>query len=205
MMCGTAQARDFSAPAEVIDGDTIRLTRDAWVFRLHGIDAPEIDQYCGDAACGLAARDWLAGLIQGDAVQCRTIGGKDRYGRYVAKCYHAGRDIGAMLVEAGYARAYLRYSSDYALLEKEAALNKRGFWAGEFGDPSQHRAAKVQPASVPEGCVVKGNISPNSGEKIYHVAGQQHYAKVSINTAKGEACFGSEAEARAAGWRKARR
>lgn len=204
MMCGAAQAKSFAAPAQVIDGDTIKLLRDGWVFRLHGIDAPEMNQRCDGAPCGLIARDWLVDLIEGDPVQCRTIGGKDRYGRYVAKCYHNGKDIGAMMVEAGYARAYLKYSADYALLEKEAALAKRGFWAGEFSHPSDHRAAKVQPASLPEDCVVKGNISPNSGEKIYHVRGQRHYAKVSINTRKGELCFATEAEARAAGWRKAR-
>ncbi len=209
MMCGAAQAelpvRNFAAPATVIDGDTIRLVAKTRIFRLHGIDAPERDQMCEGTPCGELARDWLVDLIDGDAVRCHVVDGKDRYGRFIAKCYHDARDIGAMMVQAGYARAYLRYSNDYALLEKEAALNNRGLWAGTFGSPADHRAAKVQPAAAPDNCVVKGNISPNSEEKIYHVAGQQHYAKVSINTRKGERCFATERDARAAGWRKARR
>lgn len=204
-MCGAAEAKSFTAPATVVDGDTVKLGPRDLVFRLHGIDAPELDQYCAGTACGQQAHDWLVNLIEGEPVQCRTIGNKDRYGRYVAKCYHAGQDIGALMVEAGYARAYLKYSNDYALLEKEASLAERGFWATDFSLPSAHRAAQTRVPDVPDRCVVKGNISPNSGEKIYHIAGQQHYDKVGINLSKGEACFDTEAEARAAGWRKARR
>lgn len=205
MLCSAAQAKDLAARATVVDGDTIELGPAAWVVRLHGIDAPELDQKCGAEPCGRIARDWLVNLIEGQPVRCSTVGGKDRYRRYVAKCYHAGRDIGGLMVEAGFARAYLKYSNDYALLEKDANVARRGFWAGEFALPSAHRAAQAVTPRSPEACIVKGNISPNSGERIYHVEGQQHYAKVGINLAKGEACFDTEAEARAAGWRKAKR
>lgn len=55
------------------------------------------------------------------------------------------------------------------------------------------------------GCDIKGNISPTTGERIYHVPGQEHYRETTINRRYGERWFCSEAEARAAGWRKARR
>lgn len=42
------------------------------------------------------------------------------------------------------------------------------------------------------------------GERIYHVPGQPYYDATRINTAEGERWFCSEAEAQAAGWRKAR-
>ena len=48
---------------------------------------------------------------------------------------------------------------------------------------------------------VKGNIT-GKGERIYHVPGGPHYDQTGIDTAKGERWFGSENEARAAGWRK---
>ncbi|WP_292570386.1 hypothetical protein [Mesorhizobium sp.] len=54
-------------------------------------------------------------------------------------------------------------------------------------------------------CNIKGNISYNTGEKIYHVPGQEYYSETRISLLKGERWFCSEAEARAAGWRKARR
>jgi hypothetical protein len=54
-------------------------------------------------------------------------------------------------------------------------------------------------------CVIKGNVSFKSGERIYHVPGQQHYDETVISPAYGERWFCSEVEARAAGWRKAGR
>lgn len=53
-------------------------------------------------------------------------------------------------------------------------------------------------------CDIKGNISINTGERIYHVPGQEHYWETKISPQYGERWFCSEAEAMAAGWRKAR-
>ncbi|TIP27002.1 MAG: hypothetical protein E5X67_17405, partial [Mesorhizobium sp.] len=55
------------------------------------------------------------------------------------------------------------------------------------------------------GCHIKGNIRVNTGEKVYQVPGQEYYAETRISPLKGERWFCSEAEAQAAGWRKARR
>jgi hypothetical protein len=55
------------------------------------------------------------------------------------------------------------------------------------------------------GCDIKGNISINTGERIYHVPGQEHYWETKISPQYGERWFCSEAEARAAGWRRAKR
>jgi hypothetical protein len=54
------------------------------------------------------------------------------------------------------------------------------------------------------GCNIKGNISINTGEHIYHVPGQEYYAVTKIGRQYGERWFCSEEEARAAGWRRAR-
>lgn len=55
------------------------------------------------------------------------------------------------------------------------------------------------------GCSIKGNISIATGERIYHVPRQEHYWETKISPQYGERWFCSEAEALAAGWRKARR
>lgn len=53
-------------------------------------------------------------------------------------------------------------------------------------------------------CDIKGNISYYGGERIYHVRGQEYYDATVIDTSAGERWFCSEAEARAAGWRKSK-
>ena len=54
-------------------------------------------------------------------------------------------------------------------------------------------------------CNIKGNVSINFGERIYHVPGQEYYTQTKIDPQYGERWFCSEAEARAAGWRRAKR
>jgi hypothetical protein len=53
-------------------------------------------------------------------------------------------------------------------------------------------------------CNIKGNISMNTGERIYHMPGQAFYDATVISSGKGERWFCSETEARAAGWRKSK-
>ena len=53
-------------------------------------------------------------------------------------------------------------------------------------------------------CHIKGNISIETGERIYHVLGQKYYEPTRISPEYGERWFCSEAEARAAGWRKSK-
>ena len=54
-------------------------------------------------------------------------------------------------------------------------------------------------------CLIKGNISLNTGERIYHVPGQEHYDATRVSKQYGERWFCSEQEASEAGWRRARR
>jgi len=59
-------------------------------------------------------------------------------------------------------------------------------------------------AGLGQNCPIKGNVSISSGERIYHLPGQEYYASTTIRPEHGERWFCSEAEARAAGWRKSR-
>lgn len=56
----------------------------------------------------------------------------------------------------------------------------------------------------PTSCLIKGNISFDTGEKIYHLPGQEFYNSTIIDTSQGERWFCTEAEAQSAGWRKSR-
>ena len=53
-----------------------------------------------------------------------------------------------------------------------------------------------------EGCDIKGNISFDTQEKIYHLPGMEFYDATTISPAYGERWFCSEDEARNNGWRK---
>ncbi len=61
-------------------------------------------------------------------------------------------------------------------------------------------AAPDSAAPANAACTVKGNIN-EKGERIYHLPGDQWYAKTKLDPSRGERWFCSEKEARAAGWR----
>jgi hypothetical protein len=71
----------------------------------------------------------------------------------------------------------------------------------DLQDELQQNMTDNQPST----CNIKGNISYNTGEKIYHVPGDPTYDATVINPNYGERwfCSEAEAEAQAAGWRRA--
>ncbi len=199
-------AETFSGRVRVIDGDSLAVG--GRPVRLHGIDAPEAGQSCigadgRDWPCGAWATRQLGALADGRQAVCEELD-TDRYGRSVARCRVGGQDLGRALVRAGAATAYRRYSDAYVWDETEARRAARGVWQGTMLPPEAHRAATR--AEIPEaplaGCAIKGNIS--AAGQIYHLPGQTGYRRTRINEARGERWFCSEAEARAAGWRRAR-
>lgn len=135
--------RRIEASARAIDGDTLEL--DGKRVRLRGIDAFERGQTCRrdgrDYACGTEASRELAVLVSLARVECagRTV---DRWGRLLAVCETAGRDLNALMVESGWALAY----GDYDAEERSARQAQRGAWAGEFATPADWRAGRGEPA-----------------------------------------------------------
>lgn len=192
---------------EIKDGDTfdIGFVR----IRLHGIDAPEIGQDCAGSEgrewdCGGVALRYLQEIASEAPMICEGIE-RDPYGRVIASCTVAGRDVAGQLVREGLAWAYTEYSNDYVGIETAARQARRGIWqaktqtAWDFRADRWQRAAAVSPR---EGCPIKGNIS-GDGEQIYHTPWSKYYSRTQINEAQGEAWFCDEAEAEAAGWRPA--
>lgn len=191
---------EAKAKARVLDGDTLAMAGET--IRLYGIDAPEHDQTCQDDTgadwpCGRMATRTLTQIIGTQPVTCAPRE-RDRFGRLVATCSAAGRDIGAQMVEAGMALAYRRYSRTYVPQETRAKAKGVGLHAGLYTAPEAYRHATSQTGQ--DHCVIKGNIT-RDGIRIYHRPGQKHYARTHISPARGERWFCSEAEARKAGWR----
>ena len=200
------QADTLRWRAVAVDGDT--LTVAGQKVRLFGVDAPEMDQMCDSKgkiwACGEMARDMLADLVAAGRLSCDVVD-TDRYGRAVAVCALGDRDVGAQMVRQGGAIAYRRYSERYVNAENAARRDGLGIWTSVMLSPEEYRHAGDTPEAVPVAdCAIKGNIGA-SGKHIYHLPGQADYAATRINTGKGERWFCSEAEARAAGFRRAAR
>ncbi|SCX95533.1 thermonuclease family protein [Microvirga guangxiensis] len=132
--------RSLEGRAQVTDGDTIRIGEAR--IRLKGIDAPEMEQTCSRAGrsyrCGDMARRALIDMVSGENVQCRAAG-RDRYQRILARCTVKGSDIGARMVEDGWAVSYGR---DYDLQEMRAQSRSVGLWSGEFERPQDWRRSR---------------------------------------------------------------
>ena len=187
--------------------------------RLFGIDAPELNQTClrdaQDWACGAAAKDLLNSLVRGKFIYCSEAG-TDQFDRILARCVSGTTDINRAMVANGHAVAFRRYSSDYVSAEDSAKANKRGLWSSKFTMPSDYRhagsAAAVKPVTTRKAarasssdwagrakanCNIKGNRN-RKGQWIYHVPGMPYYERT-----RPEELFCSEADARAAGYRRA--
>jgi endonuclease YncB( thermonuclease family) len=206
-----AGAETLTGRARVVDGDTLEIAADT--VRLFGIDAPEHGQTCETADgtgwdCGAWAADELARRVRSQMLTCAGAE-RDRYGRLLATCTTAGADIAEGLVRDGVVFAYLKYSRRYLALEKQAAVAGAGLWQGRAARPEDFRAEEAKAAQVrapgdaPSGCAIKGNISASG--RIYHLPGQEDYDATRISAKRGERWFCSEDEAKAAGWRRARR
>lgn len=213
-----AVARNPGGPATVIDGDTLVVGDEN--VRLFGIDAPELHQSCRrdgqEWPCGTAAADQLSRLVAGQQVFCDSMG-VDQYQRTLAHCVAGTTDINRTMVALGYALAYRRYSQDYVPAEAAAQTATRGIWAGSFERPDEYRrAGRSAPSATPHGrgssaaasagdwagraqanCRIKGNRN-RKGQWIYHLPGMPYYDQT-----RPEQIFCTEAEAQAAGYRRA--
>ncbi|CCD92235.1 conserved exported hypothetical protein [Bradyrhizobium sp. ORS 375] len=160
IMMGAGMAGDaLAATATVRSGDTIQLGDT--VFRLDGIDAPEVDQLCIDDhadpwSCGVEAREQLTRLIGGRAVRCEDLGpDKPLKTRRIGLCAVDGDklSLNQQLARAGFAisaepAAKARVKDDVAAA-KDAA---RGLWKGCFIAPSEFRSDKKDGALLGAAC-----------------------------------------------------
>ena len=221
---------DVAGQARVNDGDTLEISGTR--IRLFGIDAPELGQRCQAGGelwiCGGLARLMLEERISGRMVACEKKD-RDRYGRIVAVCRAGGENLNAWMVSEGWALAYRQYSQAYVDEEARAKAARLGVWRGEFVPPWDWRRGKRLEGAVRSkgrdaprssgrvtsgdtihaigvgGCRIKGNVSYNRGMRIYHMPGDRDYSRTRIDPSRGERWFCTEAEARAAGWRRAGR
>lgn len=128
-------ARSIEGIPDVIDGDSIRIQ--GVVVRLHGMDAPELDQTCLDAddqrwACGKQAKAALEEIIGDNSVRCRRA---VHHPRYVGDCRIGDRRISAEMLRSGWAVVDRRGSRKYIGDESTARRESLNLWSGSFEKP----------------------------------------------------------------------
>ncbi len=209
----SAAAETIVGTGVAVDGDS--LTVEGAQVRLHGIDAPELDQPCRldneTWSCGRDSKEQLQALLAVGTVTC-TGDERDVYGRLLAICQVGQFDINRTMVAEGWATAYRNYCDAYVADETRARAARQGIWRSQFDLPQSYRmGGDVAPAAPSRqiaprprtetafagGCVIKGNRN-RRGEWIYHLPGMPYY-----NQTRAEEMFCSEADAQAAGYRRA--
>ncbi len=120
--------------------------------KLFGVEAPYMQQTCTSKFgqsynCGQVSRNWLQDWLQGKIVRCHIIS-PEKKGRATGVCFSQGYDVGAVIVNAGWAVAYTKNTDIYVPYEQQAGTKKRGLWAGTFYKPwdwkkLQSRESKV--------------------------------------------------------------
>jgi micrococcal nuclease len=224
MPAGLTEAR----VTRVVDGDTIHVEIAGHDFpvRYIGMNTPETVAPDKPVECyGPEASARNKQLVTGQTVELeKDISDTDQYGRllrfvWLPDTSHPGQGemVDALLVQEGYARLDtfppdVRYKDLFAQLQQQAQTARSGLWGDVCTAATPIPATQTAPTtSSNEICdysgsqqpVIKANIS-SSGERIYHVPGQQFYNQTQIDEASGERWFCTEQQAMDAGWRKSK-
>jgi len=148
-----------AANAIVRDGDTIQIGEA--IYRLDGIDAPELDQICIDDhadpwTCGLEARERLNKLIGGREVRCDDLGPDPAYKkRRIGLCTVEGESssLDQQLVRDGFAVSSRSLGkAEFRDDEAKAREDGRGLWKGCFANPSDFRVGKKDTRLLGRAC-----------------------------------------------------
>lgn len=137
--------KTFYGKVTVIDGDSLKVGDKE--IRLFGLDAPEYNQTCFDEkkqeyACGQVSRDFLVHLAHKKEAKC-IYAEKDKYERFLSKCFIGEISLNEELVKNGMAVIYNFNESSEKMDELEASAKKQklGIWRGAFQLPKEYRKA----------------------------------------------------------------
>ena len=129
----------------IVSGDVFRIGQQT--IRLYGLASPLSNQKCLDASghtydCGYVSARMLKDFVSGDDVSCRIMNINAK-GELMAACSVGSFDIGAAMVEAGWAIALPAVTAIYLPYQQKAQEGRKGLWEGQFQMPWEW-AAKLQ-------------------------------------------------------------
>ena len=134
----------------VVNGDTLIMYGN--YFKLYGIDAPESNQMCANRSgrsynCGREAAMWLKNWIGDNELECHVIR-QNTKGDMEGTCSYGPYDLGAALVNAGWAVANVNVTDIYYPYEMQAQENTRGLWQGQFYMPWDWRKMQARKPKI---------------------------------------------------------
>ncbi|MEK4030053.1 thermonuclease family protein [Pseudobacillus sp. FSL P4-0506] len=197
----------------VVDGDTfdVQLANGKKErVRMTLVDTPETKHpRLGVQPFGPEASAYTKTLLTDKKVSLEMdVQERDRYGRVLAYVWLNDKLVNEQLIAKGLARVAVfppntKYVDRFERVQQKAREQRLGIWSVEdyvtdrgYNTESVKQEKRTAPA---DDCKIKGNIS-SSGEKIYHIPGNQSY-----DITKPEQMFCTKAEAEAAGFRAAKR
>ncbi len=137
---------------KVISGSVLMLN--GVKIKLFGIEAPEPTQTCENKygnsyICGKEAIIWMRNWLNRKDVSCRILSRINK-GWTTGICFSQdGKyDVAAAVVSAGWAVAYTEHTQIYVPYEQQAAMQKRGLWAGRFYKPWDWRIIQSRKADI---------------------------------------------------------
>ena len=136
--------------ARVLNADTLVIQ--GYSLVLFGIDAPEPKQTCADGRgrsynCGQQAANWLKSWIKDNEIECHVLD-QDKQGKLLGTCNYGPYDLGAALVNAGWAVANTAVTDIYYPYEMQAQKARRGLWQGKFYKPWDWRRIQSRKATI---------------------------------------------------------
>ena len=117
----------------VHDGDSMTLLIDTPAgprqskIRLDAIDAPELGQPFSNSS-----KQQLAGMVFEKECSVESLG-PDKYGRTIGRVTVGGKDVNALMLEAGMAWHFDKYDDRQSMAARQEAARKAG--AGLWADP----------------------------------------------------------------------
>lgn len=132
--------------SKILGGDKIIVN--GMPVRLYGVATPVLGQNCTDAHgrgydCGYISARKLQEIIGSDPVSCKIMQ-QNKQGDLMAACSVSSFDIGAVMVEAGWAIALPDITPIYVPYEQKARQSKSGLWEGRFQKPWEWQAEQQQ-------------------------------------------------------------
>lgn len=136
--------------SRVVSGDT--LTINNRIIKLFGVASPEIGQTCADSSgrgyrCGQQSVSWLSSWLADYELSCHILN-ENEQGILTAVCLLGDYDIGAAIINSGWAVADIRQTKIYLPYQQQAAANKRGLWQGKFYMPWDWQRIQNRKANI---------------------------------------------------------
>lgn len=130
----------------ISSGDVFKIDR--YVIRLYGVATPMNGQNCTDAnghsyECGYVSARKLKEFVNGDDVTCRVMN-INAAGELMAACSVGAFDIGAAMVQEGWAVALPAVTPIYVPYQNQAQEKRNGLWAGRFQMPWEWQQEQIQ-------------------------------------------------------------